>query len=89
MWVPQEQLLSAPETSSSDSIPTGFCSQKLGALIFLALESWAGGPGVGLGLLAPEISLLNFYPPHMDVGANCFTSVPLLPVWMDEVSLIP
>ena len=27
-----------------------------------------GGPGVGLGLLTPEISLLNFYPPPVGEG---------------------
>ena len=32
--------------SSTDLIPTGFCSQKMWGLIFLALEPWAGGPGV-------------------------------------------
>ena len=51
--------------SSTNSILTGFCNQKLWWLIFLALESWAKGHGVGLWLLAPEVSLLNFYPPHM------------------------
>ena len=61
MWVPQEELLRAPAASSIASIPAGFHSQKLGGLIFLALESWAGGPGVGLGLLTPDISLPNFY----------------------------
>ena len=52
-------------------------------------EPWAGGPGVGLGLLAPEISLPYFYPPHEDVGPARSTSLPFLPVWMDVVSLIP
>ena len=75
--------------SSTNSIPTGFCSQKLWGPIFLALGPWAGGPGVGLGLLAPGISLPNFYPPHVDVGPAHPTSVPLLPVWIDMVSLIP
>ena len=56
--------------------------------MFLALEPWAGGPGVGLGLLAPEISLPSFYLPHMVVGPIHSTSVPFLPVWMDGVSLI-
>ena len=42
--------------SSPTSIPAGFCSQKLWGLIFLALKSWAGGPSVDLGLLAPVIS---------------------------------
>ena len=36
-------------------------------LIILALEPWARGSGVGLGPLTPEISLLNFYPPHVGV----------------------
>ena len=62
MWVPQEKLLRAPAAYSTDSILAGFCSQKLWGLNFLALESWTGGLGVGLGLLAPKISLLNFYP---------------------------
>ena len=65
-----------------------FCSQKLCGLIFLELESWAGGPDVELGLLTPEISLPNFYPPHVDVGPARSASLPL-PVWMDVVSLIP
>ena len=47
------------------------------------------GPGVGLELLTPEISLPNFYPPHVGEGPACSVSVPLLPVWMDVVSLIP
>ena len=88
MWVLYEELLGAPEISSTDSIPTGFCSQKLWGLIFLALEPWAGGPSVGLELLTPKIFLLNFYPPHMGEGPVHSTSVPLLPVWMDVISLI-
>ena len=60
-----------------------FCSQKLWGFIFLGLTPWAGGPGVGLGLLAPKISLLNFYPPHVDVGPVCSTYLPLLLLRMD------
>ena len=75
--------------SSTDSITTRFCSQKLWGLTFLAPEPWAGGPGVGLGLLAPEIALLNFYLLHMDVVPACSASLPLLPVWMVVVSLVP
>ena len=45
------------------------------------------GAWLGLGLLTPEISFPNFYPTHMYVGPACSTSVPLLPVWMDVVSL--
>ena len=41
--------------------PGVFCSQKLWGLTFLALESWAVGPGVGLGFLAPKISLQNLF----------------------------
>ena len=47
------------------------------------------GPGMGLGLLAPELSFLNFYPLCMDVGPAHSAFLPLLPVWMDVVSLIP
>ena len=46
--------------------------------------SLAGRPGVGLKLLTPEISLPNFYSPHMDVG-----TLSLLLLWMDVVSLMP
>ena len=78
-----------PAVSSTDSIPAGFYSQKLWGLIFLALEPWAGETSVGLGLLAPKMSLLNFYPPHMHVGPGYSASVPLLPIWMGVVSLNP
>ena len=65
--VSYKELLQAPEVSSTDSIPTDFCSQKLWGLIFLALEPWAEGPGVWLGLCTPQISLLSFYLLHVDV----------------------
>ena len=77
MWVLQEKLLGAPAVSSADSIPTGFCSQKLWELIFLALEPWAGVPGVELGLLTSEISLLDFYPPQVGVEPAHSVSAPL------------
>ena len=32
------------------------------------MDHWIGGSGLGLGLLAPEIYLPNFYPPHVGVG---------------------
>ena len=50
----------------------------------LGWEAW-----LGLGLFVPKISLPNFYPPHVVEGLACSMSVPLLPVWMDVVSLIP
>ena len=64
-------------------IPTGFCSQKVWGLIFLALETWASGPNIGMGLLTPEISLLNFgtslfgncAPPNNLDGCGFFNSV--------------
>ena len=64
----------ASESSSFfiDSNPPGFYSQKLCRLLFLALETWVEGPGVGLGPLAPEIFLPNFYPLHMGVRPTCF-----------------
>ena len=80
-----EELFGTPEVSSTKSIPAGFCSQKLWGLTLLALEPWARRPGVSLGLLGPEIFFLRFYLPHLDMGSK---SLPLLPVWMDVVSLI-
>ena len=61
VWVPQETLLWAPAASFTNiQSPLIFHSQRLWGLIFL--ESWAVGTSVGLGVLAPKISLLNFYP---------------------------
>ena len=54
--------------------------------IFLALEPWAGGPIVGLGLLIPKISLPYFYPPHVDVDPFHVSAPPSSQ--MDVVSLI-
>ena len=88
MWVLDEELLGTPEVSSSDSIPTGFCGQELWGLYLPGTGPREGGTGVGVGLFAPEISLPNFYPPHVDVGPACSMSLPFLPVWMDVVSLI-
>ena len=87
MWVLYEELLGTPEVSSSDSVPVGFCSQEFGDLSSWNLEPGAGVPDVELGLCIPEISLLNFYPPHVVVGPACSASLTLLPVWMDVVSL--
>ena len=57
---------------------------------YIAVTGTLGwGAGVGLGLLAPKISLLNFYPPFMGVESAHSVFQPLLPVWMDVVSLIP
>ena len=55
----------------------------MGALIFLALEPWAGEPGVGLGLLDPKLSLLNFHPLQVDVGpaSSVFHVSAQLSVW--------
>ena len=73
------------EFSSTDSILSGFCRQMLRGAIFLVLEPWAGGPGVELGLLTPEIFLPNFYPPHMDVGP-AHSAFLLPPTSLDECS---
>ena len=52
------------------------------------LSTCIGKPGVELGLFAPKITPLNFYPLHVGVGPVCEVSLPLLAVWMDVVSLI-
>ena len=38
------------------------------------------GPGVGPGPLTHEISILNIYPPHVEVRLACSACPPLLPV---------
>ena len=48
------------QASKRKTNPTDFYSQKSQRLTFLALEHWTGGLGVGLELLAPEISLWIF-----------------------------
>ena len=55
-------------------------------LVFIArsygdLPSLHWYPGVGLGLLAPKISLPNFYSPYVGCGTACSASRALLPVW--------
>ena len=72
----QDELLRAPAALSTDSISAGFHSQKFGELFFLALESWAGGPGVGLGLLVPEINLPKFYPHRYGASLVCICTSP-------------
>ena len=83
MCVFKRELLGTPEVSSTNSFPTRFHSQKLWGLIFLALEPCGEGPGMELGLLAPKISLQNFYLLHMDIGAAHSMSEPFLPVGMN------
>ena len=63
----------------------GFAARSYGDL---SSWHWNLEPSVGQGLLAPETSLLNICPPHVDVGPAHSVSGPLLPVWMDVVSLI-
>ena len=88
MGVLQHEILGASAVSSADLIPPVFCNQKLWGLIFLVLEPWAQGASVGLGLLTPEVSVSNFYLPHVDVGPAHSVSISFLPVWMDVVSLV-
>ena len=76
----KRNCLGLQQFSASHSIPTGFYSQTLWGLIFLALEPWATGTGMELGLLAPEISLPNFYPSYVGKGPAHSVPVPLPPV---------
>ena len=79
-------LLGAPEVSSTTSIPAGVAARSCGDLSSWHWNPGLGGSGVGLDLLIPEISLLNFYPPHMGERSVCCMSEALLPVWMNVVS---
>ena len=64
---------------SATPTSTGFYSQKLWRLIFLALETWAGGPDVGLDPLIPE-NPSYVCPPQVGVGLAHSASPTLLPV---------
>ena len=63
----------------------GFAARSYGDLSSWHWNPVLGGPGVGLGFLAFEISLPYFYP-QVGVGLVHSASVPFLPVWMDVVS---
>ena len=56
----QEEMPENPTVSSADPTPTGFYSQKLWGLIFLALRPWAGWSGLELGPLATKVTLPIF-----------------------------
>ena len=56
-------ILGSPEKlaiSSAVPTPTDFYSQKLWGFIFPVLEPWTVWSGLGLGSLAPKVSLLIF-----------------------------
>lgn len=76
-----EALQEEKPEQPTEPTPTGFYSQKLWGLSFLALEPWAGWSGVGW-----NPSLLrchpNLYPPHLGLGPAPFyisLSLPLHP----------
>ena len=76
MWVLWGELLGTLEFSSTDSISSGFCSQKVRELIFLALESWAVWPGMELGLLAPQNIPPKFLSTTCGYGTSPFHITP-------------
>ena len=71
---------SSSTPSPSASILTGFYSQKLWGLLFLALESWAGGPSVGQGPLTPQEGPLQPRYPFQFLSATCGSGTRLLPI---------
>ena len=60
VWALSVNFPENPEASSAAPTPTGFYSQKLWGFIFPALEPWTVRSGLGLGSLAPKVSLLIF-----------------------------
>ena len=69
VWVPQEELLRPPTASPNDNL-CWFSQPEVEGTYLPSTGILGRGPGVGLGLLAPEISLTNFYP-H-GCGASSF-----------------
>ena len=87
MWVPLKELLRAPAASfTTIQSPLIFHSQGLWGLTFLTLESWAGGPGVGIVPLTPELPLRFLSTLVWGKPIPCL--FPLLPIWMGVVSSI-
>ena len=82
MWVPQEELLSAPAVSSTDSISTGLRSQTWGLESWARWETWCGSGTPHSLNIPPEFFI------YVGVGPAHSASMPLLPVWMDVVSSI-
>ena len=89
MWVLLGKLLGTPEVSYTDSVLLVFAARSYGDLSSWHWNPGLGGPGVGLGLLTPEISLPSFYPLYVGERPAHSMFPHLLPVWMDVVSLIP
>ena len=58
--------------------PHWFLQPEIVGTYLLGTGTLGWGPGVGLECLASEISLLNFYPPHVGVGPVYSASVSLL-----------
>ena len=73
-------------------LPLTLSQLAFAARSYIDLSSWHWNLGLeGLGQAGTprsEISFPNFYPPHVDVGPTCSSSLLSLPVWMDVVSLI-
>ena len=74
--------------SNSATTPTGFYSQKLWGLLFLALKPWAGDqvwswdPSLLRGEFCSWDIPPDFYLSHVSVGLACYMSPPLLSVLM-------
>ena len=85
-----EELPGAPDVSVFHSLnPHWFSQPEVMGTYLPGTGTLGWGSLCGAGTPCPEISLLNSYPPHVcGDGPACSESVPLLPVWMDVVSLI-
>ena len=61
----------------SAPVPTGFHSQRLWGLLFLALEPWAGDSGVGLRILTPHgwLPRLRYTSQVLTTARGCGTSL--------------
>ena len=73
-------MFGAPEVSSTDAVPTAFLQPEVVGTYLPGTGTWAGGPGVCMGLLDPKISFQKFYPPHVDKGVAHSMFAPLIPV---------
>ena len=88
-WVPQEELFWTPTFSSTDSMPTVFLQPKVMGTYLSGAGTldWVAWCGAGTS------HSWDIPPEFLSTTCECMTSpfhtsLPLLPVWMDVVSLI-
>ena len=83
------ESLENPAVSSTALTPTGLYNQNLGGSISPALEPWAVQSGLGLGLLAPQVSFPICICHTAIVGAPILPPLPPLRFTLHLLTSLP